>query len=75
MKKRIFIVLVLVFVIPALFVILIGFGFLFADQRWKDLFLDIFGCLQLIVLFLLFALRFIPTTCSLSDESLHNLGL
>ena len=75
MKKRIFIVLVLVFVIPVFVVVPIGFGFLFADQRWKDLFLNIFGSPQLIVLFVLFVLRFIPTTCSLSDESLHNLGL
>ena len=69
MKKRIFIVLVLVFVIPALFVILIGFGFLFADQRDKDLFLNIFGWAELIVLFALFVLRFIPTTPSLSYPS------
>lgn len=66
MKKRIFITLVLVFVVPVFVVVPIGFGFLFADQRWKDLFLNIFGLLQLIVLFVLFALRFIPTISSLS---------
>lgn len=60
MGKKIFKVLLVLFLVLALIVILIGCGIVFKDQRLNDLLVKSFGGLELFLLGILLGSRFIP---------------
>ena len=68
MGKKVFKVLLVLFLVLALIVILIGCGIVFEDQRLNDLLVKSFGGLELFLLGMLLVARFIPKKDSRKDS-------
>ena len=68
MGKKIFKVLLVLFLVLAPIVILIGCGIVFEDQRLNDLLVKSFGGLELFLLGMLLWARFIPKKDSRKDS-------
>ena len=68
MGKKVFKVLLVLFLVLALIVILIGCGIVFEDQRLNDLLVKSFGGLELVLLGMLLGARFIPKKDSRKDS-------
>lgn len=68
MGKKIFKVLLVLFLVLAPIVILIGCGIVFEDQRLNTLLLNSFGGLELFLLGILLGSRFIPKKDSRKDS-------
>ena len=68
MGKKIFKVLLVLFLVLAPIVILIGCGIVFEDQRLNDLLVKSFGGLELFLLGILLGSRFIPKIDSRKDS-------
>ena len=68
MGKKIFKVLLVLFLVLAPIVILIGCGIVFEDQRLNNLLVKSFGGLELLLLGMLLGSRFIPKKDSRKDS-------